>query len=292
MAVSVIIVSFNSGALLLDCVRSVLSSTAPVEVLVSDNGSEDGSIDRLGAEFGAHPGLRVLRNGRNLGFAAGCNAAIRQAYGDYLLLLNPDAVIGSETLARMVAALEADAQAGMAGCLILNLDGTEQAGCRRRIPLPGRAFGKAFGLERWLPRDGRGDSLDMTDEPLPDGPVEVEAVSGAFMLVKRSAADAVGLLDEGYFLHCEDLDWCMRFREAGYRILFVPSVSIRHVKGFSSAGRPIRVEWHKHMGMLRFYRKFFQRQYPWLAVLAIAGGIWLHFLMTTARLLLRRIRSA
>lgn len=291
MLVSVIIVSYNSGALLLRCVRSALASSVPVEVLVSDNGSTDGSLDVLTGELGAHAALRVLRNGRNLGFAAGCNVAIRQARGDYLLLLNPDALIESDTLAQAMAALKADAGAGMAGCLILNADGTEQAGCRRRVPLPGRAFAKAFRAGRWLPGAGRDGSIDMKGEPLPGGPVEVEAISGAFMLVERSALDAVGLLDEGYFLHCEDLDWCMRFREAGYRILFVPSVRIMHVKGTSSAGRPIRVEWHKHRGMLRFYRKFFLRHYSWPTALAVAGGVWLHFALTAARLVLRRIGS-
>lgn len=289
MLVSVIIVSYNSGPLLLRCARSALAASVPVEVLVSDNGSADGSIGLLESELGTDARLRVIRNHRNLGFAAGSNRAIRQARGDYILLLNPDAFLEGDALALALVALRADASAGMAGGLILNTDGSEQAGCRRRVPLPGRALARAFRLGRWMPGADRDGPLDMKDEPLPSGPEEVEAISGAFMLIGRDALNAVGLLDEGYFLHCEDLDWCMRFRRAGYRILFVPSARVSHVKGASSAGRPIRVEWHKHRGMLRYYNKFFLRQYSWPAALVVAGGVWLHFMLAAARLVLRRI---
>jgi hypothetical protein len=102
----------------------------------------------------------------------------------------------------------------------------------------------------------------------------VEAISGAFMMVRRDALARVGPLDEGYFLHCEDLDWCMRFRRSGRRVLFVPGATAVHHKGTSSRGRPVRVLWHMHRGMVRFYRKFFRREYPgpfmWLVVAGVA----------------------
>ena len=102
----------------------------------------------------------------------------------------------------------------------------------------------------------------------------MDAISGAFMMVRREALDAVGPLDEAYFMHCEDLDWCMRFRQSGRRVLFVPTASAVHHKGASSRARPVRVLWHMHRGMVRYYRKFFRREYPgpfmWLVVAGVA----------------------
>jgi GT2 family glycosyltransferase len=273
--VSVVIVNFNAGPLLARSVRAALASSEPVEVVVVDNGSTDGSLATLRAELAGDARLRIVEQGRNTGFAAACNAGLREWRGEFALLLNPDCLVGRDTLSAVKAALEADPGAGMAGCLLLNEDGSEQEGCRRSVPTPGRAFARAFGLSRLRRRAGAaGGDFVLSDQPLPAGPVEVDAISGAFTMVRRAAADAVGLLDEAYFLHCEDLDWCMRFRQAGYRVLFVPGAAAVHHKGTSSRGRPVRVLWHMHRGMVRFYRKFFRREYPgpfmWLVVAGVA----------------------
>jgi GT2 family glycosyltransferase len=110
--------------------------------------------------------------------------------------------------------------------------------------------------------------------------IEVEAISGACMLVHRRAMAAVGPWDEGYFLHCEDLDWCMRFRQKGYRIMFVPDARIMHALGVCGRARPIFVEWHKHKGMMRFYRKFFRHQYPGILMRLVALGVWMRFALS------------
>ena len=123
--------------------------------------------------------------------------------------------------------------------------------------------------------------FNLTGTPLPKSPIDVEAISGAFMLVRRSALDRIGPLDPQYFLHCEDLDWCMRFTQAGYRILFVPNVIITHVKGSCSVNRPIFVEWHKHKGMLRFYRKYFLDKYPRPLMFLVTLGVFLRFSLVT-----------
>jgi GT2 family glycosyltransferase len=287
-SVTVICVNFNGGVLLAECVRSVLTSSAPVQVLVADNGSSDGSVSALRAALAADARVTIVEYGRNLGFAKANNAVLPLATGEFLLFLNPDCRIGPETVAWMLAVMESNPGAGMAGCLIRDPDGSEQRGCRRRVPRPWPAFGRAFALDRLFRGFAGYASLDMTGEPLPAQPVEVEAISGAFMFVRLSALQKVGLLDEGYFLHCEDLDWCWRFRQAGYPVLFVPSVAITHLKGASSGARPIRVEWHKHRGMLRFYRKFFLKSYPWPLALLVAVGVWLRFIAVAARLTLRR----
>jgi GT2 family glycosyltransferase len=270
--VSVVVVNFNAGQDLMQCVSAAIASTVPVEVLVVDNASTDGSLERVAERFTDDPRVRIQRNDRNFGFAEASNAGIAVAKGAHILLLNPDCSVEPETIDVVRRALDEAPDAGMAGCLIRNPDGSEQAGCRRLVPTPGRAFLRAFGLTRLFGRD-----FVLAGEPLPDRPVEVEAISGAFMMVKRQTLAKVGLLDEGYFLHCEDLDWCQRYRSAGFKILFVPGAVAVHVKGRSSRDRPVLVLWHMHRGMVRFYRKFFRDRYPlplyWLVVL----GVWLRF---------------
>jgi hypothetical protein len=294
---SVITVNFNAGGRIVACARSVLASAAPVVLLVVDNGSTDNSVEALRSVVGDDPRVRVLLNGSNLGFARANNRALAEARGEWLLFLNPDCAIEPDTIGRMQAALEAHPRAGMAGCLILNPDGTEQAGCRRETPTPGKAFLRAFGLTRLARRFGLGSQVARdfvrTGDPLPPHPVEVEAISGAFMFVRRSALDVVGPLDEGYFLHCEDLDWCERFRRAGYSVLFVPDVKVVHDKGTSSRGRPVRVLWHMHRGMIRYYRKFFRDAYPGPLFWLVQVGVWLRFAVlatiAAARQGLRRV---
>lgn len=122
----------------------------------------------------------------------------------------------------------------------------------------------------------------MHNEPLPDKSIYIEAISGACMLVKREAIDDVGPWDEGYFLHCEDLDWCMRFQQKNWKVIFVPHAKITHVKGVSSKNRPIFVEWHKHRGMVRFYRKFFRYEYTEILWGLVVVGVWLRFALVAS----------
>ncbi len=284
--VSVVVVNFNGGELLRRCVYSVLHSSVLVEVIVVDNGSGDGSVYRLRSVI-RDDRLHIIENFANLGFAKASNIGIEEARGEFILLLNPDCIIEMDTLARMVEAMQACSGVGMAGCLIRNRDGSEQAGCRRMVPTPARSLVRMLHLDRIFPfLKEKGVLLHMT--PLPDAPVDVEAISGAFMLVRRVAMEEVGLLDAGYFLHCEDLDWCMRFRAHGWRILFVPDVEILHEKGGCSSARPVRVEWHKHRGMVRFYHKFFRHQYPEWMLWLVTLGVWLRFGMLSSWMTLRR----
>jgi hypothetical protein len=290
--VSVVTVNFNAGGHLAAGARAVLASTAPVELLVVDNGSTDGSLEALRKAVGDDSRVRILENGANVGFAKANNQGLASARGEWLLFLNPDCVVERGTIERMRSALEAHPDAGLAGCLVLNPDGTEQAGCRRETPTPGKAFVRAFGLAPLARRLGvtRGEVRDFVrrGDPMPPHPVEVEAISGAFMFVRRAALPKVGPLDEGYFLHCEDLDWCLRFRQAGYEVLFVPEVSVVHDKGASSRARPVRVLWHMHRGMVRYYRKFFQDQYPRPFLWLVLAGVWLRFAALAAVALFRR----
>lgn len=269
--VSIIVVGHDSGPLLVECLQSALASTARVELLVSDNDSNDGSIEAVEELARLDSRLRVLRNGGNLGFAAANNRALALASGAYVLFLNPDCLVRSDTVADMVAALDAHPEAGMAGCVIRNPDGSEEPSGRRALPTPGLLLRQLIGAER--PRA----------KAPPAAPSPVEAISGAFMLVRRADIDDIGSFDERYFLHWEDLDLCRRFHQAGRKILFVPGVEVLHFKGRSSRRRPLWVEWQKHRGLIRYMRKFHFAGWraPLQAPVALAIGA--RFLARAAR---------
>lgn len=292
--VSVVIVNYNAGALLLDCVRTALSQAE--QVIVIDNDSSDSSMNDLARQFAQEGRLVMHLAGKNLGFAAGCNIGIGLAGKASILFLNPDCILGPGSLKRLLEVLQSDSSIGMVGGLLTNPDGSEQGGGRRSVPTPWRSFVRAFGLTRLSSRWPRlFHDFDLHEQPLPDSPIEVEAISGALILTSRAAIDDVGPWDEAYFLHCEDLDWCMRFRQRGWKILFVPDAPVTHQRGHCSQHRPIFVAWHKHRGMMRFYRKFFRHQYPGVLMWLVALGVWLRFLglasYYTLRNLIRKFQS-
>lgn len=287
--VSVVIVNYNAGDRLVECVESVFRHNAGVEVIVVDNASADNSLDLLVQVLGGHKPLRIHKNERNLGFSAACNLGMRLARFDQILFLNPDCLLEQDSLRKLATCLSEQKKAGMVGGLLLNPDGSEQAGGRRLTPTPARALARVLNLSL-LSRYFSSLSADFNlhCQPLPRQPLEVEAISGACMLVKREAVDDVGPWDEGYFLHCEDLDWCMRFRQKGWRILFVPDARIFHAKGACSCSRPVFVEWHKHKGMVRFYRKFFRERYSSLFMLMVIASVWMRFGLVVLSLLMHR----
>ncbi|MEE4240649.1 MAG: glycosyltransferase family 2 protein [Desulfopila sp.] len=276
--VSVIIVNYNAGEDLAQCVQTVGRTEVDLEILVVDNDSRDGSIQLLQEHYKEKWPLKILLNQKNSGFAVACNQGSKAAAGEYLFYLNPDCIIEPSTIPVLLQCLQNTARVGMVGGLILNDDGTEQRGCRRDVPTPWKSFVNTFGLKHLVRFNHRLFSdfrLDRT--PMPDRAVEVDAISGACMMVSKEAFDDVGPLDEKYFLHCEDLDWCMRFRMNQWKIMFEPNARLFHHKGRCSASRPIFVEWSKHKGMVRYYRKFFTHQYPLVMMWLVWCGIWFRF---------------
>ncbi len=274
---SLIVVNYNGGAFLHSCIASAIHQVD--KLIVVDNASSDTSLNQLESAFPGEKKLRIIRNSRNLGFSAACNIGLGQSTGNHVMFLNPDCVIEPDSVARLLQVLEKFPDAGMVGGLLLGPDGKEQGGGRRAVPTPWRSFVRGFGLSRFSKRwPHLFFDFHLHNEPLPANPVEVEAISGACMLVRRSAMNDVEKWDEGYFLHCEDLDFSMSLRRKGWKIMFVPDVRILHHKGGSSHYRPIFVEWHKHKGMIRFYRKFFRDQYPGVLMWLVVLGVWLRFL--------------
>ena len=287
LPISTIIVNYNAGAGLLACIESVIDQSN--EVILVDNASADNSLALVETRFADDARLRIIRNDKNLGFAAACNIGARAARNGYWFFLNPDCICADASLGELFRVLTTTPNAGMTGGLLLNPDGTEQAGGRRLTPTPARTLVRAFGLQSLAKRwPSLLVDFNLHQQPLPAEPIAVEAISGACMLVKPEAIAEVGLWDDSYFLHCEDLDWCMRFIRAGWDILFVPSAPITHEQGVCSKARPLFVEWHKHKGMSRFYLKFFHKAYalPLLGLVLVA--IWCRFGLIALRRLIRQ----
>lgn len=262
---SIIIVAHNSGATLSDCVARVLGQGGEVEVIVVDNASVDGAVDALADDVR----LRRIHNADNPGFSAACNRGAGLAKGERLLFLNPDCLLPPGALQRLGEHLDADPGLALLGAQLLDPDGRPQAAARRSTPTPSRVLG-----QRWR----------RPETPVGDAPVQdVEAISGALMAMRRSWFERLGGFDAGYRLHCEDLDLCRRALLAGGRLAIAADVRPIHLKGSSSRRRPIWVEWHKHRGMLRYFRKFDAAGSPlWLRA-AVPFGIALRFPIAAAR---------
>ena len=228
---SVIIVNYNVKFYLEQCLESVrrASKGMQAEVIVADNLSTDGSVDYLRQRF---PEVTFIENGENVGFARANNRAIRQSKGKYVLLLNPDTIVGEDTLAGLVDFMEAHPEAGGAGAYMLNTNGTFAPESRRGLPTPFVAFCKMTGLAALMPKSRRFGRYYM--RYLDENQVnEIEVISGACMMLRREAIDKVGLLDEDFFMYGEDIDLSYRVMKGGYKNYFVP-VRMLHYKGEST----------------------------------------------------------
>jgi GT2 family glycosyltransferase len=287
---SVIIVAADSGASLRECVARALASNVPVEVILVDNASRDGVPQALARAHEHDARMQVVYDHANIGFGPAVNVGARQAHGDTLLVLNPDCLLQPDSIPRLREVLRAHPDAGVVGAVVCAADGTPDPASRRRDPLLRRSLNALTGRARREGEDARFAGINVPG-PMPDGVVEAENVSGALMLLPRSVFDRLHGFDEGYFLHCEDLDLCRRARDAGYKVLLAGDVRVHHGKGGSSRHRPVFVSWHKHRGMWRWFRKFDPAARGPFTRLLVWCGIWLHFALTAPALWLRRVAS-
>ena len=275
--------SADSGPSLRDGVREVLASTLPLELVLIDNASTDGMPQAIAQAHAGDQRLRVIENRTNLGFGPAVNRAAAEAGGETLLVLNPDCLLRESALQRLLDILEAHPRAGLIGAVVCDADGQPDPASFRRDPLLRRALTSLFG--------GAGEGVAI-DGAIPDRVVEAEAVSGAVMLLPRAVFEQLDGFDEGYFLHCEDLDLCRRVRDAGYQVLLAGDVHVPHGKGSSSRHRPVFVSRYKHRGMWRWFRKFDPAaRKPHVAAL-VWLGLWAHFVLQVPGQLLRRRRAA
>jgi N-acetylglucosaminyl-diphospho-decaprenol L-rhamnosyltransferase len=271
MDLEVVIVSHSAEELLRRCLRSLQEHPASgsMRVTVVDSGSPDATPDMVECEF---PGVRLIRY-ENIGFSAANNVVLREGTADAVLLLNPDTEVYADTLDAALARLSFDERIGMVGVKLVTESGELDHACKRSFPTPLSALAHFTGIGR---ADGTAGSLSQyrATHLGDDEPGEVDAVNGAFMLCRAEAVREVGLLDEGYWLYMEDLDWCARFWQAGWKVFYEPAGVALHVKGGSSGKRRApRQEIAFHRGMGRFYRRFDAPEHSPLVNAAVYAGI-------------------
>lgn len=281
---SVVVVSHRSAATLERCLEAVLASSAAVEVIVVDNGSDDGSAALVRERLAREPCLHLVCNSDNRGFAAACNQGAAIARGDALLLLNPDAFLAADAVARLRRHLGRDPGIGLLGCAVLDAAGREHGPQRRREPTPARSLASLLRLDRWAGREG----IEAPAAAGGDGrPEPVDAVNGSVMLVDLALYRRLGGMDERFLLHAEDLDLCRRVREAGRTVARAGDVAVVHLGGVSGRRRPVWVEWQKTRSLWRYFRK----HHPDAGAAqgtAVAAGLALRLAARLPALLLRR----
>lgn len=306
LKLSVIIVNYNVKYYLDQCIRSVLrafevmkkasSSDSSVneevaEIIVVDNHSADGSVDYLEKRYPQmlYPMVRFVRSAHNLGFARANNIAIRQSRGEYVLLLNPDTIVGEDALKASVDFMDAHGDAGAVGVRMLGAQGRRAMESRRGLPTPMVSFFKMLGFcNRW-PHHRLFGKYYMGYLPW-DEPCQIEVVSGAYCMLRRKALDEVGLLDEDFFMYGEDIDLSYRVLKGGYHNYYLP-VDILHYKGESTQKSSFRYVHVFYEAMLIFFRKHYSGM-TFLLSLPIKTAIYAKALMALVGMLSERMRKS
>lgn len=275
MKLSIVIVNYNVRYYLEQCLLSVEKALCGIcsEVFVVDNNSVDHSVDYLKAKF---PWVRYIENKKNVGFSRANNQAIREARGEYVLLLNPDTFIGERTLRECIDFMDKNPQAGMCGVSMLKVDGSFAPESRRGIPTPFTSFCKMSGLGALFPKSrlfGRYYMQYLNKQAI--NPIEI--VSGAFMFIRKEALDKVGLLDETFFMYGEDIDLSYRVLKAGYKNYYIPT-HILHYKGESTKKHSLKYVNAFYNAMIIFFRKHFAHysflySIPITLVIVLKGAI-------------------
>lgn len=275
----IVIVNWNTRDYLRRCLNTVLASDGlSFRVVVVDNGSEDGSVEMVREEF---PHVELITGHGNIGYPAGNNLGlchlghVDKGYAPdaprYTLLLNPDTELPPTALADVVGYMDEHAEIGIIGPRLLLPDGSLDLACRRSLPTPEVALWRMIGFSKLFPKSRRFARYNLTylDE---HETAEVGSVVGAFMMLRREAIERVGLMDERFFMYGEDIDWCKRVAEAGWRIVYYPRVTVLHVKRAASR-QSRRASYEFVRAFLLFYDKHYRAQTPFMAHLAVLSGI-------------------
>lgn len=284
MDLSIIVVNWNTKDLLCQCLESLNPKIQNIEmeVLVVDNGSLDGSVAAVSERF---PSVKVIGNLRNLGFAKANNQAISLSKGKYLLLLNPDTIVKENLIGKMISFMETYAECGIGGAQLLNSDGSKQNSIANFPSLATELLNK--NLLRWL----FSERFPGKERDYP-GPIEVNSVIGACMMVRREAMEQVGLLDEDYFLFLEETDWCYRMKRAGWRIYHIPQAEVFHFQGKSADAYKERAKVEYYRSRYHFFRKNRGRLQWFILLIGLMTrlGVELMFIFTACILTLFGIK--
>ncbi|MEO8364745.1 MAG: glycosyltransferase family 2 protein [Pseudoxanthomonas sp.] len=274
--IAVVVVSHESAGTLEDCLLRLRAARGVAEIRVIDNASLDGTLDIIQRHAAMEPRVRFIGNPDNPGFAVACNQGARESTAPWLAFVNPDLMIEIDTLSRL--RLHADALAGevLLGVGLVDEAGHRDEAARRRDPdFKGM-------LRSMLSSPSRASKLGVPVNEA-ESLQQVDAVSGALMLMPRVLFERLGGFDEGYRLHAEDLDLCRRARVAGAIVAVANDIRVLHLRGVSSRARPVFVEWHKHRGLWRYFRKFEARRRGVFTRAAVFVLIWLRFLAMFVR---------
>lgn len=271
--IAIVIISFNVEKLLKECLESVYRETkdARFEIWVIDNHSRDASVQMLKRDF---PQIHLIENADNVGFTRANNQAVRQCRTDYVLLLNPDTLIREGAIDKMVRFMDEHPDVGVSGCRVENEDGSLQLACRRSIPSPSAAFFRLTGLSRLFPHSQRMAKYNLTYLD-PAKTHEVDAVSGAFLVIRRKTIEQIGLLDETFWIFGEDIDWCIRAKKAGWKVMYYPDARILHYKGVGCSTNNRKTSYEFYRAMYLFHRKHFAKDHSFLVNGLVYAGIFL-----------------
>lgn len=276
---AIVIVNYNVCGLLRRCLKSVYENEGDFtfDVCVVDNASNDDSVIMVRNEF---PQVKLIANQKNLGYPAANNQGLRQMgvtslvkeeIPAYCLLLNPDTEVPTDAFAKLLSYLAQNPDVAVVGPKLVMLDGRLDLACRRSFPTPTTSIYRMIGLSRIFPKSRRFGRYNMTylDE---DTTADVDSVVGAFMMIRTQAINQIGLMDERFWMYGEDLDWAKRIKDAGWRVVYYPEVTVLHVKRASSRqNRRANVEFYR--AMLIFYYKHYYAQTPWLLHWIIIMGV-------------------
>lgn len=288
MKLSVIIVNYNVKHYLYQCLDSLYKAIKDIdaEVFVVDNHSKDASVAYVSRRFQK---VNYVESNHNLGFARANNIAIRQSEGEYVLLLNPDTVVGEDTIRRVIAFMDEHPDAGAAGVKMLKSDGTKAMESRRGLPTPMTSFYKMCGLCSRFPNHKRIGHYYMSCLTW-DEPAEIEVISGAFCMLRRSALQKVGLLDEDFFMYGEDIDLSCRLLKGGYHNWYLPE-TILHYKGESTQKSSFRYVHVFYEAMLIFFKKHYGSSSLWLTI-PIKTAIYLKATLALIQMQAAKLRKA
>lgn len=286
MDVSIIIVNYNTKELLKQTIKSVIKNTKGLEyeIIVVDNASIDGSIELVKNEF---KDVLLIENKNNLGFSKANNIGIKKSSGKYVLLLNSDTVVLDKTIKICFDYMEEYIDIGALGCKVVLKDGKLDHACKRGFPTPPASLYYMLKLNKFFPKSKKFGQYTMSYVG-EDEISEVDSLMGAFMMVRRDAIDKIGFLDEDFFMYGEDIDWCFRIKEAGYKVVYFPKVKIIHYKGASSRKKKYKTLYEFHRAMYLFYNKHYFKKYNILITLFVYLGIAVRFLICLAVNLFRR----
>lgn len=285
MELSIIIINYNTKELTAQTVESVLRSTKELnyEILVVDNSSDERQLYESGQTR-----VKVIRSPDNKGFGHACNLGSQQAAGRYVLFLNSDTVMHEGTLEKSVAYLDAHRDIGALGVRTYLEDGTLDHGCKRGFPTPASALYYYLGMDKRHPESKKYGAYRQTfiDE---NQTSDVDAVSGAYMMIPREVLDEVGGFDESFFMYGEDLDLCYRIKEKGWRVVYFAEGSMTHLKGQSGLHTQSKsMIYHFYNAMILFYKKHYIKKYNLFVTIAVYCGVWLKYLLTVLRARLGR----